>query len=528
MGGGQRRRVVVIEAGSKQAYIFATNKRREAVGASELVHRVGTQWVDKALANENGAAPGVEVVVRSSGTATLLVPDEPTGRAVIESVTLQALTQANGLDVYGYVSPEVELDGADSLRNALSQAFGRLAEVRARRPGPASRHLRLPIVAECGSSGLPAAGWWSESRDEAPEPRARESLDKIGAADSALERFAEKLGLELNVLRTAVRSLGDETDWVAVVHADGNGLGKLFAEFNAGTDGLGEHIRTLRRFSEALDACTTAALKAALEEVFGSVGKASGRVLPLIVGGDDLTLLCSGRDALQLAERYLLAFEDKTAGNRDIRSVTERMLSRCGLTAAAGVAVVKPHFPFSSAYELAEELCGSAKSLVRTLAGQPGNGGGRHVSALDFHVVFDSSPSDFAVHRALGDGASAVMRPLIVDGSDGDAPEPGSVAHLRRVAEVLRRRSDEGGLSRSVWHSIRNALATSADAADQLYRQRKAERGIDDNELLGPSIFFGDGNGGKRTALVDALTLVDLEPGETAEIDESQEAGRKP
>lgn len=44
------------------------------------------------------------------------------------------------------------------------------------------------------------------------------------------------------------------------------------------------------------------------------------------------------------------------------------------LTVAAGVAIVKTHYPFARAYELSEALCKSAKRLSRD------------VSTLDWHV----------------------------------------------------------------------------------------------------------------------------------------------
>ena len=73
-----------------------------------------------------------------------------------------------------------------------------------------------------------------------------------------------------------------------------------------------------------------------------------------------------------------------------------------GLTAAAGIAYVKPHHPFSAAYGLAEEPTASAEQV-----GAPG-ADGREVSSLDLHVTFESTLTDLAGLRArLGRTGSA-------------------------------------------------------------------------------------------------------------------------
>ena len=48
---------------------------------------------------------------------------------------------------------------------------------------------------------------------------------------------------------------------------------------------------------------------------------------------------------------------------------------------ARGVAVVKSHYPFARAYDLAEELCASAKKRVKELRRRTSN---RHRAGLAF------------------------------------------------------------------------------------------------------------------------------------------------
>jgi hypothetical protein len=105
---------------------------------------------------------------------------------------------------------------------------------------------------------------------------------------------------------------------------------------------------------------------------------------PLISGGDDVTFVCDGRIGLSLAVEFVRQFERATK-----------------LKACVGVAIVKAHYPFARAYDLAEALCQSAKKLVRVQqqadreAGHPETG----YSALDWHFTSGGIYGDLGIMR---------------------------------------------------------------------------------------------------------------------------------
>jgi hypothetical protein len=166
-------------------------------------------------------------------------------------------------------------------------------------------------------------------------------------------------------------------------------------------------------------------------------------ILPVVFGGDDVTVVCHARFALDIARRFLLAFEEQTAVQPALRAIAGKPL-----TGSAGIAYVKPHHPFSAAYALAEELTASAKTVKRLA--------GREVSAVDFHVAFESTLADLATLRrqTSADGLPRHGGPYVVNAQDSPPPDPRHIAELDLTMATLSK------LSSSMAHDLREGLAT--------------------------------------------------------------------
>jgi hypothetical protein len=137
-----------LETSGNQRFIFATNKLRENVGASELIWRIGR------FAEEAAARPGCRVIIATSGKATIIAPDRETAEAIVREVTRRAVVEAPGVEVHGAITP---FDPAERLDDAIARVRGEHESLRGSIPGPETRFLRLPCVAECSTSGLPAS-----------------------------------------------------------------------------------------------------------------------------------------------------------------------------------------------------------------------------------------------------------------------------------------------------------------------------------------------------------------------------------
>lgn len=234
---------------------------------------------------------------------------------------------------------------------------------------------------------------------------------------------------------------------VAVIHIDGNGIGAIMRNLKAAVgcvppeefEGqLGCEPRdpdALRRFvltvSLHLDAVVADAFATAWYDVAQWAQKDRRAeqinftvvpVVPVILGGDDVTVIASGDYALPFATSFLLHFEKKTAADpllKYLHAVSkicdkEGISDPAPMTAAAGVAIVRRNFPFHIAYELAEKLVSRAKGV----------GKNQGCSTLDFHVLFDTTVVD--PDDQLGGYRKFTKRPfrLIKRTSDSETQTP--------------------------------------------------------------------------------------------------------
>jgi len=222
--------------------------------------------------------------------------------------------------------------------------------------------------------------------------------------------------------------------------------------------------------------------------------------IPLVVGGDDLTLICDGRQALDLTLAFVTQFARETKEHPDVAAVQPP-----GITSSAGVAIVKPHFPFYAAYELADQLLRSAKQL-------------KPLGAVDFHVLHDASGADLArMRRELtrDEGSTRLAaRPYAAE--EQGAPPGRSWRDLRKRVSAVQARDEEGrrALPGGMLHELREGLFLGRAAAEsrlRLVRERYAPR-LD--ALLSDGNLFWAHEGEFITGLLDALEAAEFCKGE--------------
>ena len=401
--------LTVLDTPGIQRYIFGSNRLRENIGASELVRRASSLWpleilhqaggsnirntlncdLDKNQHIEDGHLT-TEVVYVGGGNTVVLFSDREQAVRFTTRLSRKLLEEAPGLEL---VAAHVPVDWEkDPLSKKVDEAMQRLAQNR-RTHRPSVPLLGLGVTAACQSTGLVATTTNAEHRrpeGEETYPISSEVAAKLETVEAAKSRLHALLP-EIREARYDIPSDFDdfgrsegEMSYIAVVHADGNGMGQFFREIAARYTSSREYIQGVRSASRCVEEAAQAALRQVGIALLGAVEFGEGEkprirgvvpvqdgklpFRPIVFGGDDLTFVCDGRLGLTLATCYLEAFEE------EMRKVGINM------HACAGVAVVKVHYPFARAYQLSEVLARNAKRYVRD--NPPDD-----FSALDWHFA---------------------------------------------------------------------------------------------------------------------------------------------
>lgn len=180
----------------------------------------------------------------------------------------------------------------------------------------------------------------------------------------------------------------EENAEIGVVHADGNGLGQILIGIRQAltasnwTDWQAA-AGFLLAFSSKIGEATEAAVQQTVLEILVPKAEPQGdiKVLParpIVLGGDDLTVIVRGDLAPHFTSRYLRLFGEATEeklgevraglGNWDmpveIRKAVESALPE-RLSAGGGVALVNQSHPFAQSSHLAFKLADRAKDAAK-------------------------------------------------------------------------------------------------------------------------------------------------------------------
>lgn len=419
-----------------QDYIFGSNHLAQNIGASERVVQVTNDWVDGILKD---AAMPARVIYAGGGNAAVLFERQADAQTFARVLTTRVLVETPGLRlrVQG-----VSLDW--SISGALKQALTQLRQQAGDRSTPKPDSLPAlgqGVTADCDFTALPV---YTDYREPSGELRgiSRMVAGKLGAqnpqhpnAPGAVVQAANQRLRQ--ALRGAQRLEADDrfifdfdqfgtdgdSSYIAVIHADGNGMGRRIATLAA--DDNETMARQLGEFSRSLQAAAEKALCRVVDRLLETRRRGDGRDLhdyfahegrievprgylpfrPIVFGGDDVTLVCDGHLGLSLAAAYLE--ELQPADPAQLQEM--RLADGAPLVSRAGVAVVKAHFPFSRAYQLACDLADNARPDALASPGQSG---------LDWHFSTTGlvlELPDLRLREYVGaDGRSLMMRPVQV------------------------------------------------------------------------------------------------------------------
>ncbi|OQX77918.1 MAG: hypothetical protein B6D61_06470 [Bacteroidetes bacterium 4484_249] len=359
-----------------QGFIFETNKLKEIVGASQLVDNIN-EIVFKKFCKDKVGHVLVEdnVILNAAGNIRYIVEDVEVIKSMVKYFPKYITNYAPGITI-----SQAVVEYEDDLKGAISELERKIKTQRNKAQTPADiGFMALERVRRTGKVGF------FEVRDKKTN-KIEDVIDR-GTFQKTENReldttvlFSKFAGRDIgkDVIPFDIEDItnkGENSSWIAVIHADSNGLGNVLQNLdkNLNADEKVKDVR--RRFSNALKDAT----KSAAQEAFKSVINETWQdkiessneqypIRPVVLGGDDLTVIIRADLALKFTESFLNAFEKET----DKHFESLRQYGLTALTACAGIAYIKDNYPFHYGVHLAESLTKEAKKFSKSKEVQGG------------------------------------------------------------------------------------------------------------------------------------------------------------
>lgn len=528
---------VKLEIGGIQKFILGTGKLKEMVGGSELIESVFKdflhEWCEDngySLIDDQITEPPTEkqivVAQNNAGEAHLIFSDKKISKNFLTEFGMSVITEYPGLPVYG-ASAECKWskDSVDEARQIVKNKIDMCRSSEMSSTGMPC----LPFCIPAKLDGLPSLSKTCEKWDDGKKIHENVSLPSATKRYKKLIRKAEQRLTESLTNRdnplfapkgyewkwpSDLEELlkGEDSDRIALIHMDGNDLGKVLQEKlrevakqkKRGSKDKSERyekqLRKMRKFSEFIEKSTHAAFDAAVKKVlkfvypeasetedsnFDPTEDTKPLIVPLrpcVLGGDDVTVIVRADLALLFVAEFIKTFEDVT-------QKSDR------LSMGVGMVIANKGYPFLKAFNLAESLLENAKNRTKN---QPRD---ERASSIDYLVITND------VQRELGDIRSAISvaddnsiltgKPFYLSGSKA-SKNPGLqrfdefISHAIQVREMLPR----SGL-RNAATECRTGESASKKAWEQL--KKNLNRGVggrNDSKLLSCEQFekiFADG-----------------------------------
>ncbi len=389
---------ILLEVTSIQSYIFNSNKLKENLGASYLVKDIFDKHIiESASATFSGTKiiwdawkkkPYVSVLLdkqpfdvgyMGGGNALLFFNKKSDATLFIKHWTTQLLVKAPGIQTAVAVDDNFDIsdNGFELSKNNL---FKQLAKNKSRFI-PQTIISRHGITAECQSTGYSMEIWNEKAPIENRDYVSSVTYAKVANSKPFKSKIKDQFISPGFDFPDDIEKMGqkeNESNRIAIVHIDGNEMGKKF-----------KHTKTLseiRMLSVSLQKATDNAFQylvntiqkefdILMDELGNNTTKPNEQtktlpIIPIIIGGDDITFMCPGKFGIYYSELFLQNFKQQKV---EIRNNDFFHPEAC-----AGISIVKSKYPFYKAYSFAEELCKSAKRYSREDNG----------SWVDFHISY--------------------------------------------------------------------------------------------------------------------------------------------
>lgn len=400
--------LTILEVSQKQNYIFARNKvKNNIVNSAVIAYVLSAEYIGEIL-SETTYQEEKNMVYSGGGHTILEFPDQNTAKEMVAVITKKIYCEFDGLMVFA----KTEIFDEGIKTKQCLECLIKALEIK--------KSVRLCSFHH-GSYGIEKID--SNTLDVVAKNGISDAKNKVEKKEynSTVRKYTPE-GYDPVYQFDELGGSKNDTNFIAVVHIDGNGMGKrveeLYDQIDKENQSWDETKKTLKKFSEGIDKDFKSAYRDMTEVVAKnlkeselesklSLKKCKFPVRRIITAGDDICFVTEGRIGIECARIFM---EELSKKKNDI---DKKKYSAC-----AGVAIVHQKYPFYRAYELAEMLCSNAKRYGAQISPEDN---GRSISAIDWHIEFgelkDSLDEIRKSYMTL-DNNRLEMRPYIVEAPD--------------------------------------------------------------------------------------------------------------
>lgn len=498
------RYLMILEVSQKQAYIFSSTRLQENIAHSDAICKVTDPRYFQKLSEKQILDFDVErnFVYSGGGHTVLEFSTKAQASKFAFEVSKAVRTEYHDMELFIKVKAYDENCTPGENLYQLSKELEKKKSIR-----QASFHqgtfgvekpdtdLRKPVAKVTATLGID----WEPEEEYIPEGfHALRSFDSIG-------------------------NKRNESSFIAVVHIDGNAMGKRVENLrDQNQDASWEAYKlALQGFSDSVDQDFKAAYKEMADEIKHAMkehlldqldlSKGDFPVRKIILAGDDVCFVTEGRIGIEAARIFL---------NR--LSAKKNAQDHEGYTACAGVAIVHQKSPFYKAYELAEMLCSNAKKYLASF-GDAGSEG----CAIDWHIEYGIGMDSLSEIRNMyetNDHHRLELRPYLVSGEQLLKIDPYRNYHdFKKYVKLLKKYMSEELISRGKVKELRNVLKEGSLATAYFMKSHLIEdlfflehegKSIDLDTIkngkgLEKNIFVQTADERERSLLFDAIEIMD-------------------
>lgn len=500
--------LLIMEVSQKQAYIFKNKELKKNIDASYTIDEITSSgYFEKYFLEYYNKEKNL---VYSGGGHTILVFDndveenDNTGKEnqavrFAKKLSKQIFCDYDGLEVFIKIMDyDEKAEPSENIQNLMQKLEEKKAIRRA--------SFRQGTFGMEVSKGEAERVFDSEKKEKEAEQRKKDAENR---REKRIREEKKKIQEEETThyeLVTQLEKLGgnkDDNNFIAVVHIDGNLMGKKVQENDKELrkilDRISDPEKKLdmyrekkQEFSEKIDKLFKGAYSdmqdavkkqiengnlkdLSLEEVVNEEKQINFPVRRIITAGDDICFVSEGRIGIECAVEYMKALWKRSKGEN---------------SACAGVAIVHQSYPFYKAYEIAESLCSSAKKYNASLDKE----GCANACAIDWHIEYGEmygGLDEIRKHYVDADGKSILARPYFVCGDEKYEGKAGNrtYANFKQTMEEMEyalhnkcEDEEDRMIARRKLKELRTYLKESEEAVDAYFKKSRLDQYLTKND----------------------------------------------